>query len=295
MSEADAGITRAGWELRPQAGGPVIRGDLRFLADTEPDTAVVICHGFEGFKDWAFFPELARSVASRGHAAVSFNFSHSGIGADPEEFTALGLFAEGTHTRNVAEIHAVLEMLAAGRLLRRPPRRIGLVGHSRGGGEAVLAAAESDAVDALVTWSAIASVERWSAEQVAAWRLGETVHVANARTGQQMPMGPGFWEDIERNRERLDILGAAARLAAPWLIVHGEADEAVAVDDARRLHEAAAERTELLLVAEAGHTFGARHPFEGVGPHLRLALEATLRWFDVHLAPSSDQPADREG
>jgi predicted alpha/beta hydrolase len=46
-------------------------------------------------------------------------------------------------------------------LLDRPARRIGLLGHSRGGGEAVLAAAEDPRVDALVTWASIADVSGW--------------------------------------------------------------------------------------------------------------------------------------
>ncbi|HEV2131268.1 MAG TPA: hypothetical protein VGR27_09200, partial [Longimicrobiaceae bacterium] len=92
------------WELRPRDGSPPIRGEVHALAGTAPDSAVVICHGFKGFKDWGFFPTLARAIAARGHAAVSFNFSRSGIGADGVDFSALDLFRENTHSHNVDEI-----------------------------------------------------------------------------------------------------------------------------------------------------------------------------------------------
>jgi uncharacterized protein len=276
-------LTLKRWELRPPDGGAPIRGDLRLPAQRTPSSAVVICHGFKGFKDWGFFPSLARSLARRGHAAVSFNFSHSGVGPDSVDFSALHLFAENTHTRNIDEIHLVIDALSAGVLLGAPPRRVGLFGHSRGAGEAILAAAERERVHALVTWSALASVDRWASTEVDAWRRGETVYVPNVRTRQQMPVHSSFWEDIERNPERLDILAAARSLRIPWLIVHGEEDETVNARAAQLLHQGAGGFAELLLIAGAGHAYGAVHPFEGVTPELRMAIEATQKWFDAYL------------
>jgi pimeloyl-ACP methyl ester carboxylesterase len=275
-------ITRTRFELRPEGGGPPVRGDVRVAEGSEPRDAVVICHGFKGFREASFFPALAGAVAARGHAAVSFDFSHNGVGADGVDFSALDLFAEQTHSRNVDEIRMVLGAL--GGLLPRKPRRVGLFGHSRGGGEAVLAAAEDGRVDALVTWAAIASVYRWSDEQMDRWRRGETVEILNTRTGQPMPVGPAYLRDLEANTERLDIRRAAARLRAPWLIVHGEADTSVPADDGRALWDMAGENAELLLIDDADHTFGSRHPYPGATDALRTATEATLDWFGTHLA-----------
>lgn len=282
--ESARALVRARWEIRPRDGGPPIRGDLRAPRGPPPQTAVVVCHGFKGFKDWAFFPALARALARRGHGVLSFNFSHSGIGADEESFTELDLFARQTHSRNVDEIRLVLDAVTGGTLFPRPPRRIGLFGHSRGGGEAILAAAEDPRVAALVTWAAIAAVERWGDEQVEAWERGETVFVENSRTRQQMPLDPVFWEDVRLHRERLDIVRAAERLAIPWLIVHGEEDASVSPTDATVLFDAAGESAELLRVEGAGHTFGAVHPFAGATDELRVATEATVGWFDEYLA-----------
>lgn len=282
---APAALTLTRWEIRPRDGGPPIRGDVRVLAGTEPRSAVVICHGFKGFRTWGLFPPLARAAARRGYAAVTFDFSRSGVGADGVDFSALELFAENTHSRNVDEIRLVLDAMQGGELLPRTPRRIGLFGHSRGGGEAVLAAAEDPRVDALVTWAAIADIPgRWTEEQMERWRQGETVEIANARTKQQMPIGPGYWRDVELNRERLDILRAAGELEVPWLIVHGEADASVPPGDAHALFDAAGtEEAELLLIEGADHTFGAVHPYAGATPALQAAVEATLDWYDRYL------------
>ncbi len=287
-------ITRTRWELRFSDASPPIRGDLRVPTAATPTAAVVICHGFKGFREWGFFPPLARAVARAGFAAVSFDFSRNGVGADGRDFSALDLFAENTHSRNVEEIGLVVSAVLDGSLADLEIRSLGLLGHSRGGGEAVLAA-EQLPVDALVTWAAISTVRRWEEEQIRRWGKGGTVVIANARTGQQMPMGPGYWRDIEESGEALDIEAAARRLRAPWLIVHGTADESVPVDEARELsrHATAARLHE---IDGGGHTFGATHPFAGPTPHLSEATRATIDWFGEHLSATgtglSDRPAD---
>jgi len=287
MSEpgtAAKGITCTGFELRP-ADGPPVRGEVRVAAGTRPRSAVVVCHGFKGFRAWGPWPPLARALAAHGHAAVTFDFSRNGVGADGVDFSALDLFRENTHSRNVDEIHLVLRALRGGRLGVPRPRRLGLFGHSRGGGEAVLAAAEDRRVDALVTWAAIGGIgARWTPEQVDRWRRGADVEIANARTGQLMPIGPDYWADVVEHRDRLDVPAAAARVRAPWLIVHGDADGTVPVADAYTLFEAAGDHAELLLAEGADHTFGAKHPYAGATEELRTAAGATLEWFDTHLA-----------
>ena len=60
----------------------------------------------------------------------------------------------------------MIDALARGELGVAPPSSIGVVGHSRGGGIAVLQAASDPRVRALVTWAAISSVERWSPHAV---------------------------------------------------------------------------------------------------------------------------------
>ena len=58
-------------------GGP-LRVDVRTGARPgEARPAVVICHGFKGFKDWGFFPKLSERLAVAGFTALSFNFFHA--------------------------------------------------------------------------------------------------------------------------------------------------------------------------------------------------------------------------
>lgn len=260
-----------------------IRGDVRIPEGPPPRTAVVVVHGFKGYKDWAFFPWVAETLVADGHAVVSFNMTGSGIGTDPHAFTELEAFAANTYSRELADLGAVMEVVRS-QLLPRPPMRVGLLGHSRGGAMAILHAASGKGISALVTWAAVAELDRWNAETRREWRDAGRIFVLNSRTGQQMPLDVSLMEDLEARREELSVEGAAARVEAPWLIVHGTADETVAVAEASRLARGCP-GARLHLVEGAGHTFGASHPFPGPGAHLTEAMDATRRHLRDHLRP----------
>lgn len=81
----------------------------------------------------------------------------------------------------------------------------------------------------------------------------------------------------------LDVLAAAGTRRAPWLIVHGAENESVPVDEGQCLTEQASDEKELRVIPGATHTFGSRHPFAGPTPQLTQALNATQRWYRLHL------------
>ncbi len=269
----------------PGRDGFPLRGDLRHVADREEAPAIVICHGFKGFKDWGFFPTLAVTLAEAGYLAVSFNFSGSGIGERPEEFDEVEQFERGTLSGDLYDLDCVLDQLLAGNLPGPTPRGpVGLVGHSRGGGICLLQAAADARIGCLATWNSVATFARFDREQVEQWRRDGFFPIQNARTGQTFRLHRAMLDDLERNRASFDLPAAAGRLSAPWLIVHGAADETVPLAEAEQLDAAAtAPTTRLVAIAAAGHTFGAVHPFVERPPALATALAATVDFFHQHL------------
>jgi dienelactone hydrolase len=279
----------------PREGG-VIDGDVRFPEGAdEPLPTVVFCHGFKGFKDWGPFPAWGRFLAEASFASVLFNFSYNGVSAEaPTEFTELEKFAQNTFTRELDDLAAVIGAAASGDLpgpvldvaakkADKKRGRLGLMGHSRGGGTAILHAARSERVRALATWSSVSGfIERFSPEQVADWEKNGYTEVVNSRTGQTMRLGRVLYDDAQAHREQLDVTGAAKRIETPWLIVHADDDEAVPFEEAQALNEAAADAT--FEEAEGGHTFGGAHPFAGDGvddvpPALRRVWKRTRGFF----------------
>jgi uncharacterized protein len=262
--------------------------DVRAGGRDSPRPAIVVVHGWKGFKDWGMFPPLAERLARAGFSTVAFNLSGSGVD-DRGELVWPERFGRDTFTAELQDLGTVVDALAGGELGLVPPSSIGLVGHSRGGGVAVLHAAGDPRVGALVTWAAVSSVERWSPQAVAAWRDAGEMEVVNARTRQRLQLTTEILDDVERNAAgSLDILGAAGRVAVPWLIVHGVEDESVSHMEAEALRAASPLPTTRLLALEgAGHTFGAGHPWNPQAhdtPALRRVFDMTLAWFAAHLS-----------
>lgn len=247
--------------------------------------AVLVVHGFKGFKDWGMFPPLADRLAQAGFSVVSPNLSGSGVD-DAGEFSRPERFGHNTFSAELADVGVVLDALTAGALGAAPPTRIGLVGHSRGGGVGVLQAARDARIRALVTWAAISTVERWPDEsERARWRAAGKLEVLNARTGQVLPLYIDTLDDVERHgTSALDIPGAATRVTVPWLIIHGTEDTSVPIAEGERLAGAAhAGTSRFLRVAGAGHTFGAVHPWRGSTPSLDQVMKETVTWLSRHL------------
>lgn len=261
--------------------------DVRAAGRDSPRPAIVVVHGFKGFKDWGMFPPLAERLARAGFATVTFNLSGSGVD-DTGEFTWPDRFGHDTFSTELHDLGLLMDALARGELGVPPPTAVGLVGHSRGGGIGVLHAERDRRVQALVTWSAISSVERWSPREVLEWRERGVNEIVNTRTGQRLPLFTDVLDDVERNASgSLGILGAAARLQIPWLIAHGTEDEAVSHLESEALRAASPlPTTRLLAIEGAGHTFGAGHPWDPRihdTPALRRVFDMTLAWFAAHL------------
>lgn len=264
------------------ADGEPLRGDVRVAGGGEGRPAVVICHGLKGFKDWGFFPHLAARLARAGMTAVTFNFSGSGVGADLATFSEPDRFRRATISNHLTDLERVAAALREGCLAEgiAAPTGVGLLGHSLGGGVAILWAAQDPACRSLVTWAAVGSFVRWDPTTVAAWRRRGTLDVVNARTGEILPLATDYLDDLEADASgRLDLTRAAGSIVVPWLIVHGDADESVAPADAEA-HLGAATRgtASLFIVPGAGHTFGARHPWAGSTAELDGVLERTVGW-----------------
>ena len=259
-----------------------LRGDI-YLPDAARGVPVVVCcHGFKGFKDWGFWPEVGRRFAANGIAVVVFNMSGSGIGEDPETFSETEAFENNTVAKELQDLGVVLEAVVSRQipLGAADVRRLGVLGHSMGGGVGILRASRDPRIKALATSAAVARFQRWDAASTSAWRDQGFLPVENARTGQVFRLQLSFLEDIEAHADAYDIPTAASRIRVPYLIVHGTRDETVPVDDAGAIAEMGDRGyVRTMLVEGAGHTFGAAHPFAGTPPELERAITASGDWF----------------
>lgn len=264
----------------PGAEGLPIRGDLYLPTGMAAPPLVVVLHGFKGFKHWGFFPWLGRTLADTGLCAALVNFSHCGV-EQGDRFDRLDLFERDTWGKRLFDVTAVLNAAQAGKLTQKAspnPARLGLVGHSMGGGVALLTAAKDGRVRSLVTLAGVASSSRFDGVDVREHlRAFGHVKVMNSRTNQEMRVGQPYFDELDSHPEAFDVAAAAARITLPWLLVHGADDEAVPLNEAHALLDAAnanpvqGENVKLLTLDGTGHTFGASHPFTYASTHLEQA------------------------
>ncbi len=270
--------TKAGNPIRATLYGSPLEGQK---------PCIIYTHGFKGFRNWGFVPHAGEFFASHGYAFLAFDFSHNGIGEDGETFSELGKFEQNTFLTEVSELDEIITQVAHTNWLGSDLKgKIGLVGHSRGGGISLLAAQNRKEIQAVATWASVSTLDRYDKATKQTWRQKGYHEVMNSRTGQTMRMGLPMLNELERfANTKLNVLSAVQNLQRPLLIVHGHNDETVPFYEAEQLNiYGSPELTHLRLIPGANHTFGATHPFQKESPTLKLLLESTLAFFDQHLA-----------
>jgi len=248
-------------------------------------SCLIFVHGFKGFKDWGFWPFIGNYFADKGYFVITFNFSHNGIGENLTEFTELEKFAANTFSLEYEELNEIIDAYLSNFFGGKSISKIGIVGHSRGGGEALLVSSKRKEIGAVALWASVADFNRYSERQKEEWQKNGSFEVLNTRTNQMMKLNVSLLEDLEQNKdELLNLEKAAKNLGKPLLILHGEQDLAVPIKEAEQIYSwSEKEKTEFFKIIGAGHTFDITHPFKGSNKKLDFVLEKTLKFFNKNL------------
>lgn len=248
-----------------------------FLADAYyPETEnkiplVILVHGYKGYKDWGCWNLMAERFAEAGFYFVKFNFSHNGTTVEnPDEFADLEAFGNNNYSKELSDLSFVIDYFSNESKVDK--NKIVLIGHSRGGGISIVKTAEDSRIQGLITLASVDSLERFPKNEVLEnWKKEGVYFVENGRTRQQMPHYYQFFEDYENNLHRLDVERSMEMAKAHVLVVHGSSDESVLPKNADHLH-LLNPNSELFLVENANHTFGAKEPWEETSMPYDLAL-----------------------
>lgn len=256
--------------------------DLFFLENKKQKDVVVFCHGYKGYKDWGAWDLVAEKFAQEGYFFVKMNFSHNGgTPEQPIDFPDLEAFGMNNFIKELDDLETTIDWLSVENVYAKEMNldQITLVGHSRGGGIVLLKAHEDDRVKKVVTWAGVSDyASRFpEGEVLEHWKNTGVAYVHNGRTKQEMPHYYQFFTTFKENEERLTIKNAVASLKIPILIVHGDEDETVGIQEARNLHDWN-EGSQLRIVKGANHTFGSSQPWsqKQLPEHLHMAVSTTL-------------------
>lgn len=240
---------------------------------------IIFCHGYKGFKDWGAWTLLGKAFALNGIAFFKFNFSSNGVTRySPDEFNDLEAFGLNNYTKELSDLKAILDWFSETYKTESAfnLENITLLGHSRGGGIALITASEDNRISKLVTLSSVSDYKsRFPVgKPLQDWSNTGIYHVRNGRTNQLMPHKYQFYQDFIANEERLTISRAVKSINIPFLIIHGDQDTSVDIIEARKLHSWS-QKSFLFVVRGANHVFGAKHPW--YEPHLPPYLELVLK------------------
>ena len=262
------------------AAGKPIAMDIFYTDTATAKPVVVYAHGFNGFKDWGNANIIAEQFATAGYVFVKFNFSHNGTTPEYlQDFVDLDAFGNNNYTKQLYDVNSVVNWVCDENNIHNKAinkNSIYLIGHSMGGGIAILYAAKDTRIKKLITWAGISECKtpwtNWSKEQLQHWKKTGVAYYLNGRTKQNMPIYFQLYQDYQDNEAALKIETAMRSLSIPILICHGNLDTAVAIEKAHDLHNW--QPSAVLFTVESDHVFGRKHPW--LLPELPKAMQAVL-------------------
>jgi fermentation-respiration switch protein FrsA (DUF1100 family) len=229
----------------PTGGGRLAAALHLPEAGQRPWPCVVTAHGLLSSKDSDKYVQIGEVFTQAGIAVCRFDFRGCG--------ESQGNLAETTLAQRVADLRAVVEMMRTHPALSG---RVALLGSSLGGYAALFAANRDFKVKAVAAWATPANLDDLAEhpEMVRAQGLGDAF-IAELKEGRYLraPVGTRY-----------------------CLFVHGEQDELVPADHARRLAETALNPRHLEVIPGADHRFTD-------ATHRQQAVRLSLDWIGRYL------------
>lgn len=251
--------------LKGKHGKPILV-DTFYVSNKIPKPILIFSHGYKGFKDWGAWNIMAKTFADAGFCFIKFNFSHNGGTVEqPIDFPDLEAFGNNNYTKELDDLETVINWVSKNPTLTTEANtnNITLLGHSRGGGIVSIKAEEDSRINNIISLAGVSDFKARfpSGQLLKQWKEQGVMFVENGRTKQQMPHYFQYFEDFERNEKRLTIQRAVSSLKIPHLIIHGNDDTSVSVEEAKALHKWNPNSI-LKIINGANHVFGTSHPWK---------------------------------
>ena len=238
--------------------------DVFYKEDNIQKPIVIFCHGYKGFKDWGAWNLMAEEFSKNNFFFIKFNFSHNGGTVDqPIDFPDLEAFGNNNYTKELDDLKSVIEWIYNTSEFKNEVNinSINLLGHSRAGGIVTIKAEEDIRIKKVITLAGVSDFGSRSSTSgdLEKWKREGVKYVVNGRTKQQMPHFYQFYKDFKLNEKRLTINRAIKNLQIPHLIIHGDNDTSISVEEAKIQHEWNP-KSKLEIINGADHVFGVKHP-----------------------------------
>ncbi len=244
-----------------------INGDIYYYTHINSAQAVIILHGFKGYKDWGFLPILSKNLATAGNIVINFDFSRNGIIDSNKQLYDTEKFASNLISIEINDILTLIDAIETGGLFDDELKKIwnckiSLIGFSRGAGIAILASTRRK-IEKLALLAPIATFNRYTKRQIENWEKSGKLFFKNNVTNQELYINFSYMEEILANEIQYNLINAISTLKIPVLIIHGEQDLTVNINESKMLYEAInSDNKQFILIKKVGHTFNATHLYK---------------------------------
>jgi len=220
--------------------GQRVAGMLHLPEAVNPP-CVIASHGLLSSKESTKYIALGEQLAQNGIAMLRFDFR--GIGESD------GRWEDDTVSRRIMDLKSAIRFVRSDSRFRN---QIGLLGSSLGGYVTLIVASSDKEIKASVIWAT-------------------PFHLDGIELKQDVegmpPLGRAFFEDLPKHR-----LSPLLPRVSKCMVVHGEADELVPVDQAWEIFQGLGSPKEIHVIESADHRLTQPS-------HRQRAMDLSAEWF----------------
>ncbi|MBI2547425.1 MAG: alpha/beta fold hydrolase [Candidatus Aenigmarchaeota archaeon] len=240
--------------------GQKIKGILH-IPNRKTKSAIIIAHGFTGYKREVQIVNCARKLCEEGFAVLRFDFRGTG-GSD-------GLFRNMTISGEVSDLEKAISFVK-----NVGYRKIGLVGHSLGGSVVILV--EKKDIAAICLWAPTITPKRIFTKLFGK-KIGKVESSGRAPMswegkGIEFIMGKPLWNEVKNNFP--DLTNNLSDIDIPKTVVCGSKDWEIFYQG---IHRVLKDPTNNIKIIKGGdHTFSKYE-------HEKQLIDYTVNWFKTWL------------
>ena len=224
--------------------GQRISGVLH-LTETKNPPYVITSHGLLSSKDSEKYIALGEHISREGMGMLRFDFRGIGESEGEEE--------DNTISKKITDLSAAIDFIRSN---SGSGNRIGLLGSSLGGFLSLMKASMDKEIGAVVIWATPLHMD----------------DLGSKKQEEDYPLPPeAFFEDLPRHR-LLPLLPNVSNC----LVIHGEKDELVPVEQALGIFNSLGIPKEIHVIGGADHRLTDPS-------HRRRAIELSVEWFKKYL------------
>ncbi len=227
--------------------------------------AVIMLHATGADKDGAGggFKNIAPQLAAEGIASIRIDFMGSGESTED--------YARYSYSTAMSDVDTTADYLVSLGVI--DPERIGLLGWSQGGTDALLAAANNDTYASVVTWAGSINLEHRVTDQMRADAERQGYATLSLSFGGSLRLGKQWIDEVDAT----NVLEKVAEIKAPILAIAGTSDTIVLPQAAADIINASTNKdSKRYTIENADHIFNI---FSGDRTAYEALCRETINWF----------------